>query len=108
MKKILESLGIEENNYGACVGAGSWSSTTDSGVLSSVNPSSGTGVKDNSNPRRLENLDWSEHPDRGSVADPLEFKIRVTTGVKDISGNAMSSDNTTETGFLTAKSNGCF
>ena len=40
MKKILESLGIEENNYGACVGAGSWSSTTDAGVLNSVNPAS--------------------------------------------------------------------
>ena len=41
MKEILKSLGIEENNYGACVGAGSWSSTTDAGVLNSVNPSSG-------------------------------------------------------------------
>jgi len=40
LKKILKSLGIEENNYGACVGAGSWSSTTDAGVLNSVNPAS--------------------------------------------------------------------
>ena len=29
------------------------------------------------------------------------FKIRVTTGVKDPSGNSMSSDNTTGTGFTT-------
>ena len=41
MKKILESLGIEENNYGACVGAGNWSTTTNAGVLSSVNPANG-------------------------------------------------------------------
>lgn len=41
MKKILKSLGIEENNYGACVGAGSWSTTTDAGVLNSVNPANG-------------------------------------------------------------------
>ena len=41
MKEILKSLGIEENNYGACVGAGSWSNTTDSGQLYSVNPTNG-------------------------------------------------------------------
>ena len=31
-------LGLEENNYGACVGAGNWSKTTDAGQLNSVNP----------------------------------------------------------------------
>ena len=41
MKKILESLGIEENNYGACVGAGNWLTTTDAGVLNSFNPANG-------------------------------------------------------------------
>ena len=81
-------------------------STSDNTTFS-VNPSSGTGVKDNSNPRRLENLDWLEIAGNG-VSDPLRFKIRVTTGVKDLSGNTMSSDNTTGTGFITAKStNGC-
>ena len=41
MKVILPSLGINENNYGACIGAENWSSTTDAGVLNSVNPANG-------------------------------------------------------------------
>ena len=41
MKEILESLGINEDNFGACVGAGNWSTTTDAGQLSSVNPANG-------------------------------------------------------------------
>ena len=41
MKDILHSLEINENNYGACIGAGNWSSTTDAGVLNSVNPANG-------------------------------------------------------------------
>ena len=41
MKEILNSLGIKENNFGAGVGAGNWSSTTDAGVLNSVNPANG-------------------------------------------------------------------
>ncbi|MDP6569992.1 MAG: aldehyde dehydrogenase family protein [Candidatus Marinimicrobia bacterium] len=41
MKEILQSLGIEANNYGACTGAGSWSETTDAGVLESINPATG-------------------------------------------------------------------
>ena len=41
MKEILKSLGINDNNYGACVGAGNWSTTTDSGVLNSINPANG-------------------------------------------------------------------
>ena len=87
-------------------------STSDNTTFS-VNPASGTGVTVNSedgSPIRLQNLDWLESPaNGGSVADPLRFKIRVTTGVKDLSGNTMSSDNTTETGFLTSKnSSGCY
>ena len=31
------------------------------------------------------------------------YKIRVTTGVKDGSGNSMSADNTTANGFETEK-----
>jgi aldehyde dehydrogenase (NAD+) len=41
LKEILKSLGIDDNNYGACVGAGNWSTTTDSGVLNSINPANG-------------------------------------------------------------------
>ena len=41
MKEILKSLGIKENNYGSCVGAGTWSNTTDAGQLNSVNPTNG-------------------------------------------------------------------
>ena len=41
MKEILKSLGINDNNYGACIGAGNWSVTTDAGVLNSVNPANG-------------------------------------------------------------------
>ena len=41
MKEILNSLGIKENNFGAGVGAGNWSTTTDAGVLNSVNPANG-------------------------------------------------------------------
>ena len=44
MKKILESLGIEENNFGSCIGAGEWSSTMDSGTIKSVNPASGEAI----------------------------------------------------------------
>ncbi|SVC88253.1 uncharacterized protein METZ01_LOCUS341107, partial [marine metagenome] len=36
-----------------------------------------------------------------NLTDNTTFKIRVTTGVKDPSGNSMSSDNTTGTGFTT-------
>ena len=36
-----------------------------------------------------------------NLSNNTTFKIRVTTGVKDPSGNSMSSDNTTETGFTT-------
>jgi len=41
LKELLKSLGIHEDNYGACVGAGNWSNTTDAGQLSSVNPANG-------------------------------------------------------------------
>jgi len=36
-----------------------------------------------------------------NLSNNTTFKIRVTTGVKDPSGNSMSSDNTTGTGFTT-------
>ena len=36
-----------------------------------------------------------------NLSENTTFKIRVTTGVKDPSGNSMSSDNTTGTGFTT-------
>jgi aldehyde dehydrogenase (NAD+) len=38
---VFESLGISEDNFGACVGAGNWSNTTDVGQLNSVNPANG-------------------------------------------------------------------
>ena len=41
MKEILQSLGIKENNFGACIAAGNWSTTTNAGVLESVNPATG-------------------------------------------------------------------
>ena len=41
MKEILNSLGIKNNNFGAGVGGGNWSSTTDVGMLNSVNPANG-------------------------------------------------------------------
>ena len=41
MQDILQSLGINKNNYGACMGAGEWSRTRDSGILHSVNPADG-------------------------------------------------------------------
>ena len=33
MKTILKSLGIKENNYGACVGADNWLNTKDAGMF---------------------------------------------------------------------------
>ena len=41
MKEILKSLGIQKNNYGACIGAGNWSRTKDAGTLHSINPANG-------------------------------------------------------------------
>ncbi len=38
---FLKELGIEDNNYGASLGPGHWSSTEDSGKIESKNPSSG-------------------------------------------------------------------
>ena len=36
---------------------------------------------------------------KDSLAGGVTYKIRVTTGVKDGSGNTMLSDNDTENGF---------
>ncbi len=41
MNDLLNRLGIKSENFGACIGAEWWSSTTDAGVLSSVNPTTG-------------------------------------------------------------------
>ena len=41
MKDLLQSLGINSDNYGSCIGAGNWSQTTNEGKLNSVNPSNG-------------------------------------------------------------------
>jgi aldehyde dehydrogenase (NAD+) len=41
MNDILSKLGIEKENYGACIGASNWSKTTDAGVLESYNPTTG-------------------------------------------------------------------
>ncbi len=39
--EVLNELGIEPLNAGACSGQGQWTSTTNSGLLDSVNPSTG-------------------------------------------------------------------
>ncbi len=41
MNEILKKLGIEDVNYGACIGASDWIKTTDSGKLESINPTNG-------------------------------------------------------------------
>ena len=41
MNDLLSSLGIEEDNYGACMGAGKWLRTIDAGIIHSVNPANG-------------------------------------------------------------------
>ncbi|MEM1081017.1 MAG: aldehyde dehydrogenase family protein [Pseudomonadota bacterium] len=38
---ILEALGIQPQNAGACFGPGQWSNTTDAGLIDSINPSTG-------------------------------------------------------------------
>ncbi|MEE9190328.1 MAG: aldehyde dehydrogenase family protein [Candidatus Neomarinimicrobiota bacterium] len=39
--EILSELGIEQINYGACSGAGTWSGSADGGILESINPATG-------------------------------------------------------------------
>ncbi|MFN2334307.1 MAG: aldehyde dehydrogenase family protein [Wenzhouxiangellaceae bacterium] len=39
--RILDSLGLGADNPGACFGPGHWSTTTDSGVIESINPATG-------------------------------------------------------------------
>ena len=41
MIEILDRLGVNSENFGACIGGEWWSSTTDAGILSSINPSTG-------------------------------------------------------------------
>jgi len=40
-KEILNELGIENNNYGACAGPDDWYKTKDAGKLDSINPANG-------------------------------------------------------------------
>ena len=44
MDSILRNLGITSQNFGACSSEGSWSTSTDSGELISVNPSNGKAI----------------------------------------------------------------
>ena len=41
MKKIIESLGITQENFGSCIGAEKWIETKNSGLIESINPASG-------------------------------------------------------------------
>lgn len=41
MNSVLKELGIEKVNYGACSGAGKWSTSQNGGLIESVNPSTG-------------------------------------------------------------------
>ena len=41
MKKIIESLGITQENFGSCIGAEKWIETKKSGLIESINPASG-------------------------------------------------------------------
>jgi hypothetical protein len=65
----------------------------------------------NGDPSTSDNKTFGVKPATGSILSsaPARYKIRVTTGVTDPSGNPMSDNNTTGTGFTTAvtKNNGC-
>ena len=39
MREILKKLGIEQFNYGSCIGGNIWLETEDSGIIKSFNPS---------------------------------------------------------------------
>jgi aldehyde dehydrogenase (NAD+) len=41
VQRILDALGLESENPGACFGPGQWSSTTDAGRVDSINPATG-------------------------------------------------------------------
>jgi len=41
LKKIIESLGITQENFGSCIGAEKWIETKKSGLIESINPASG-------------------------------------------------------------------
>lgn len=61
------------------------------------------------NPSTSDNTTFGVKPAPTKLTASSTYKIRVTTGVTDPSGNPMSDNNTTGTGFTTAvsKSNGC-
>jgi hypothetical protein len=86
------TIQISTDNFVNCVQMTNGDPSTSDNTTFTVNPAS-----------NLRNQDWLEISGNGPT-----YKIRVTTGVKDLSGNTMSIDNTTGTGFITAKSsNGC-
>ena len=41
MNRILDELGIKENNLGACIGGSKWIDNTSSDYIESFNPTSG-------------------------------------------------------------------
>jgi hypothetical protein len=51
-------------------------------------------------PTTSDNITFTVNPASVLVAETT-YKIRATTGVKDPSGNTMSIENTTGTGFTT-------
>jgi hypothetical protein len=86
------TIQISTDSFVNCVQMTNGDPSTSDNTTFTVNPAS-----------NLNNKDWLEISGNGPT-----YKIRVTTGVKDLSGNPMSIDNTTGTGFITAKSsNGC-
>ena len=60
-------------------------------------------VQMSSSPTASNNNKWFTVEHNGCLANGGSYKIKVTTGVKDGSGNSMASDNTTGTGFGTNK-----
>ncbi len=42
--KILQQLGLIDENYGACSGGNAWCRTTDAGVITSISPSNGEAI----------------------------------------------------------------
>mgnify|MGYP003958179327 FL=1 len=75
------SIQISGDSFGSCVRMTSGDPTTSDNRTFTVTPSS-------------------------ALSNSSTFKIKVTTGSKDPSGNPMSSDNTTGTGFNTAGDSG--
>ena len=62
----------------------------------------------NRSPSTSDNKTFRVQPATGSILSsaPAAYKIRVTTGVTDPSGNPMSDNNTTGTFYTASKDNG--